>query len=68
MQFVSLVPPTPNPSPRGGGGRTFCDSRRMITEVLDGLSKNGEEGNGAVEAKIKAQATALCRKFPIYTA
>jgi glycine hydroxymethyltransferase len=38
----------------------------MIAEVLDGLAKNGEAGNGAVEEKIKKQATELCKRFPIY--
>ena len=59
---------SPAGTTRGFGVAEFRDVGRMITEVLDGLSKNGEDGNGAVEAKIKAQATALCRKFPIYTA
>ena len=45
----------------------FRDIGRMISEVLNGLAKNGEEGNGAVEAKIKAQATELCKRFPIYS-
>ena len=40
---------------------------RMIAEVLDGLAKNGDEGNGEVEAKVKAQAIALCKRFPIYS-
>ena len=53
---------------RGFGVAEFRDVGRMISEVLDGLAKNGEAGNGAVEAKVKAEATALCRKFPIYTA
>ena len=39
----------------------------MIAEVLDGLAKNGEAGNGEVEQKVKAQAIALCKRFPIYT-
>ncbi len=51
---------------RGFGEAEFREVGRMIAEVLDGLAKNGEAGNGAVEAKIKAEATALCRKFPIY--
>ena len=51
---------------RGFGVAEFRDVGRMIAEVLDGLAKNGEAGNGAVEAKIKAEATALCRRFPIY--
>ena len=52
---------------RGFGTAEFRDVGRMIAEVLDGLSKNGEAGNGAVEEKIKAEATALCRRFPIYS-
>ena len=51
---------------RGFGTAEFREVGRMIVEVLDGLAKNGEASNGAVEAKIKAEATALCRKFPIY--
>ena len=38
----------------------------MIGDVIDGLAKNGEEGNGAVEAAIKARAHALTARFPIY--
>jgi glycine hydroxymethyltransferase len=38
----------------------------MMGEVLDGLAANGEEANGKVEAKVKEEAIALCRRFPIY--
>ena len=51
---------------RGFGVAEFREVGRMIADVLDGLAKNGEAGNAAVEATIKAEATALCRKFPIY--
>jgi glycine hydroxymethyltransferase len=51
---------------RGFGEAEFRDIGRMIAEVLDGLAKNGEAGNGKVEAKVKAEATALCKRFPIY--
>jgi len=51
---------------RGFGVAEFREVGRMICEVLDGLAKHGEAANGAVEAKIKAEATALCRRFPIY--
>ena len=37
-----------------------------IIEVVDGLAANGEEGNAAVEAKVKGEVEALCGKFPIY--
>ncbi len=53
---------------RGFGVAEFRDIGRMIGDVLDGLAKSGEEGNAAVEAKIKAEATELCKRFPIYTA
>ncbi len=58
---------SPAGTTRGFGVAEFRDVGRMIAEVLDGLSKNGETGNGAVEEKIKAEATALCRRFPIYS-
>lgn len=52
---------------RGFGEAEFREVGRMIAEVLDGLAANGEDGNAAVEAKVKAEATALCNQFPIYS-
>jgi glycine hydroxymethyltransferase len=52
---------------RGFGVAEFQEIGRMIAEVLDGLAKNGVEGNGAVEEKVKAQAIELCKRFPIYS-
>jgi len=57
---------SPAGTTRGFGVAEFRDIGRMIAEVLEGLAKNGETGNGAVEEKIKNEATALCRRFPIY--
>lgn len=34
--------------------------------MTEGLAANGEDGNGAVEAKVKAEVEALCQAFPIY--
>ncbi|MCB1521752.1 MAG: serine hydroxymethyltransferase, partial [Hyphomicrobiaceae bacterium] len=51
---------------RGFGVAEFQEVGRMIAEVLDGLAKNGEDGNSAVEAKVRDQAIALCDRFPIY--
>jgi glycine hydroxymethyltransferase len=34
--------------------------------VLDGLAKNGEAGNAAVEEAVKAKVHALTKRFPIY--
>ena len=57
---------SPAGTTRGFGVAEFQEVGRLIAEVLDGLSKNGEAGNGAVEAAVKAKATALCERFPIY--
>jgi glycine hydroxymethyltransferase len=39
----------------------------MIGRVLDGLAgANAPEGNPAVEAAVKDEVLALCRRFPIY--
>ncbi|MEM1315721.1 MAG: serine hydroxymethyltransferase [Pseudomonadota bacterium] len=57
---------TPAATTRGFGEAEFAEVGRLIVEVLDGLAANGEDGNGEVEAAVKAKATALCRRFPIY--
>ena len=57
---------TPAGTTRGFGVAEFRDVGRMIVEVLDGLAANGEAGNAEIELKVKAQAIALCERFPIY--
>ncbi len=57
---------SPAGTTRGFGVAEFQEVGRLIVEVLDGLARNGAEGNGAVEAAVKEKATALCRRFPIY--
>ena len=57
---------TPAGTTRGFGEEEFRQIARWITEVVDGLAANGEEGNGAVEDKVKAEVEALCKRFPIY--
>jgi glycine hydroxymethyltransferase len=57
---------SPAGTTRGFGAAEFRTVARLIAEVLDGLAVNGEEGNGKVEAKVKAEAIELCRRFPIY--
>jgi glycine hydroxymethyltransferase len=56
----------PAATSRGFGVAEFKKVGELIAETLDGLSKNGDAGNGAVEAKVKAEAVALTRRFPIY--
>ncbi len=51
---------------RGFAEAEFREISRMIVEVLDAHAAAGDEGDPQVEAKVKEQATALCRRFPIY--
>jgi glycine hydroxymethyltransferase len=57
---------SPAGTTRGFGIAEFQHIGRLMAEVLDGLAANGEAGNGKVEAKVKEEAIALTRRFPIY--
>jgi glycine hydroxymethyltransferase len=57
---------TPAGTTRGFGEAEFREIADMIIEVIDGIAANGEDGNGEVEAAVKAKAQALCARFPIY--
>jgi glycine hydroxymethyltransferase len=57
---------SPAATSRGFGVVEFKRVGELITEVLDGLAKNGEAGNGAVEEAVKAKVHALTGRFPIY--
>ena len=51
---------------RGFKEDEFRQIARWITEVVDGLAANGEDGNLEVEEKVKAEVAALCARFPLY--
>ena len=57
---------TPAGTTRGFGEAEFRQIARWIIEVVDGLAQNGEDGNAAVEARVRAEVEALCKRFPIY--
>jgi glycine hydroxymethyltransferase len=57
---------SPAGTTRGFGIAEFQHIGRLMAEVLDGLAANGEAGNGKDEAKVKEEAIALTRRFPIY--
>jgi glycine hydroxymethyltransferase len=57
---------SPAGTTRGFGIAEFQHIGRLMAEVLDGLAANGEADNAKVEAKVKTEAIALCRRFPIY--
>ncbi|WP_103332601.1 serine hydroxymethyltransferase [Pseudotabrizicola formosa] len=57
---------TPAGTTRGFGEAEFRQIGRWITEVVDGLAANGEDGNAAVEERVKSEVETLCKQFPIY--
>ncbi len=57
---------SPAGTTRGFGTPEFRQIADWIVEVVDGLAANGEEGNAAVEAKVKAEVAELCARFPLY--
>jgi glycine hydroxymethyltransferase len=57
---------SPAGTTRGFGEVEFRQIADWIVEVVNGLAANGEEGNAAVEAKVKAEIGALCARFPMY--
>ena len=57
---------TPAGTTRGFGVAEFALVGKLITEVLDGLGRNGDEENADVEASVRERVIELCRRFPIY--
>ncbi|WP_284178781.1 serine hydroxymethyltransferase [Rhabdaerophilum sp. SD176] len=57
---------TPAATSRGFGVAEFQQVAQLIGEVIDGLAKNGEEGNHAIEDSVKTRVHALTARFPIY--
>jgi glycine hydroxymethyltransferase len=57
---------TPAGTTRGFKEEEFKQIGHLISDVLDGLSANGEENNQAIEAEVRSKVAALCAKFPVY--
>jgi glycine hydroxymethyltransferase len=57
---------TPAGTTRGFGPAEFREIGGMIAEVVEGLRKNGEAGDGQIEASVRRRVEALCARFPIY--
>ena len=57
---------SPAGTTRGFGEAEFRQIADWIIEIVDGLAVNGEDGNAAVEAKVKGEVAAMCARYPIY--
>jgi len=58
---------SPAGTTRGFGAAEFRHIGELIAQVVDGLRKNGAEGDGQVEAHVRERVIDLCARFPIYS-
>jgi glycine hydroxymethyltransferase len=57
---------TPAGTTRGFGIAEFEQIADMIADVIQGLAQNEDEGNSLAEERVRQQARALCKRFPLY--
>jgi glycine hydroxymethyltransferase len=57
---------TPAGTTRGFREAEFREIGGLIAEVVEGLKRNGEAGDGQVEQKVRDRVLALTARFPIY--
>ena len=57
---------TPAGTTRGFGPTEFREVGQLIAQVVEGLSRNGEEGDGQTEEHVRVKVAALTERFPIY--
>ena len=57
---------SPAATTRGFGTAEFRQIGEMMVRVLDGLAKDGDAGNAALEKAVRADVATLCDRFPIY--
>ena len=57
---------TPAGTTRGFGPDEFRTVGKLIAEVVDGLAKNGPEGDAQIEESVRQRVSALCAAFPVY--
>ncbi|MEM7664593.1 MAG: serine hydroxymethyltransferase [Pseudomonadota bacterium] len=57
---------TPAGTTRGFGPVEFRQVGALIAEVVEGLSKNGPEGDAQIEEGVRSRVADLCAAFPVY--
>src|SRR6195952_1558814 len=57
---------SPAGTTRGFGPASLREIGNMVADVLDGLAKNGEQGDARIESAVQQRVSTLCHRFPIY--
>jgi glycine hydroxymethyltransferase len=57
---------TPAATTRGFGPAEFRKVGGLIAEVLEGMRKNGDDGDAQVEESVRRRVSELCDAFPVY--
>jgi glycine hydroxymethyltransferase len=57
---------TPAATTRGFGLAEFRKVGSLIAEVLEGMRRNGDEGDAQVEESVRRRVMELCEAFPVY--
>jgi glycine hydroxymethyltransferase len=57
---------TPAGTTRGFGPDEFRTVGKLIAEVVDGLAKNGPEGDAQIEESVRSRVSELCAALPVY--
>ena len=57
---------TPAGTTRGFGPVEFRQVGALIAEVVEGLSKNGPDGDAQIEESVRQRVSLLCADFPVY--
>lgn len=57
---------TPAGTTRGFREAEFRQIGALIAEVVDGMARNGDEGDGQIEQRVRDRVAQLCESFPIY--
>jgi len=57
---------TPAGTTRGFGPDEFRTVGTLIAEVVEGMRKNGDDGDAQAEESVRRRVTELCEAFPVY--
>jgi glycine hydroxymethyltransferase len=57
---------SPAATTRGFGPAEFRKVGSLIAEVLEGMRRNGDEGDAQVEQSVGRRVSELCEAFPVY--